>query len=130
MIWVKNHAPLRRGDYHYQHEHILYGWKPGAAHTPPPDRTQTTVWEADKPNASKEHPTMKPVELVLRMLRNSTNKGDVVLEPFGGSGSTLIACESAGRACRAVEIHPPYCDVIVDRWERTTSRKAEKQSGG
>lgn len=118
LIWRKDSLVLGRGDYHWQHEPILYGWKPGASHHAVADRTQTTVWEVDRPKHSEEHPTMKPVSLIERALRNSSEAGEVVLDAFGGSGSTLIAAARTGRKARLVELDPKYCDVIRQRWER------------
>jgi DNA modification methylase len=118
IVWVKDSMVLGHSDYHYKHEPIYYGWKPGAPHRAPPDRTQVSVWEIPRPKRSAEHPTMKPVELYDRMINNSTAPGEVVLEPFGGSGTTLIACAKTGRVCRAMEISPRYCDVIRRRWTR------------
>lgn len=152
LIWVKNAFVLGRQDYNWQHEPILYGWKPGAAHpwfgtfnrstvlddeTPLADmkkadlvqmleaaREQSTVIREDRPHRSAEHPTMKPVRLVARALQNSTRAQDSVLDPFGGSGSTLIAAEQMGRRSFTMELDPRYCDVIVERWERLTGHKA------
>lgn len=128
LVWVKQTLVMGRSDYHYQHEAIFYGWKPGAAHQPPPDRRQTTLWHFDRPTASREHPTMKPVGLYAKMLENSTRSGAIVYEPFGGSGTTLIAAEQMGRRCCCLEISPQYCDVIVTRWETLTGRTAERES--
>jgi DNA modification methylase len=118
IVWVKDSMVLGHSDYHYKHEPIYYGWKPGAPHREPPDRTQVSVWEIPRPKRSKEHPTMKPVELYERMMNNSTSPGEIVLEPFGGSGTTLIAAAKTGRICRAMEIAPRYCDVIRRRWTK------------
>ena len=118
IIWVKDCMVLGHGDYHYKHEPIYYGWKPGAPHRATPDRTQVSVWEVARPKRSAEHPTMKPVELYERMMNNSTAPGELVLEPFGGSGTTLIAAAKTGRICRAMEIAPRYCDVIRRRWTK------------
>lgn len=115
LIWLKDQLVLGRGDYHFKHENILYGWKPGAAHCFVEDRTQTSVFEYPRPKRSEEHPTMKPVELVEHMLRNSSEIGDIVAEPFAGSGTTLIACERLGRKCRAIEISPAYVAVSLQR---------------
>lgn len=115
---------MGRGDYHYRHEPILYGWVPGAAHYFTDDRTQDTVWEIPRPKRSDEHPTMKPVELFERAIRNSSRAGAIVYDPFTGSGTTLIACENLGRHARLVELDPRYCDVIIDRWERHTGQTA------
>lgn len=127
LVWVKNSMVLGRQDYHWRHEPILYGWKPGAAHRWFADRSQTTVLEYDRPTRSTDHPTMKPVELVAYCLANSSGNGDVVLDPFGGSGTTLIACEKLGRKARLMELDPRYCDVIIRRWEEATGRKAVRR---
>ncbi len=126
IAWIKDQFVLGHSDYHYQHEQIFYGWTEGA-HMAPPDRKQTTVWEFDRPKASREHPTMKPVALVAHALSMSSIKGHLVGEPFGGSGTTLIACEQLGRVCRTIEIAPEYCDVIVQRWETLTGKKASRK---
>jgi site-specific DNA-methyltransferase (adenine-specific) len=118
LIWNKDSMVLGHGDYHYKHEPIFYGWKPGAPHRATPDRTQVSVWEVARPKRSAEHPTMKPVELYERMMNNSTAPGEMILEPFGGSGTTLIAAAKTGRVCRAMEIAPRYCDVIRRRWTK------------
>jgi DNA modification methylase len=129
LIWVKNIFVMGRQDYQWKHEPILYGWKPGAAHHWYGDRSQTTVLEFDRPRKSPEHPTMKPVALVEYCLGNSTKIGDIVLDLFGGSGSTLIACEKMKRAARLAELDPVYVDVIITRWEQATGRKAELLEG-
>ncbi len=129
LVWVKQSLVLGRQDYQWRHEPILYGWKPGAAHYFVPDRTQTTVWEIDRPARSTEHPTMKPVALVATAVANSSRPGEIVLDPFGGSGSTLIACEQFGRSARLLELDPRYCDVIVQRWEQATGRTAIREPG-
>lgn len=116
LVWVKDSMVLGHSDYHYKHEMIFYGWTPGAAHDAPPDRTQTSVWEIPRPKASREHPTMKPVDLVTKALRNSSQRAGIVLDLFGGSGTTLIAAEQLGRKCMAMEIDPKYCDVICQRY--------------
>lgn len=126
LVWVKDRLVLGRSDYHYQHEPIYYGWTPGAAHHAIEDRTQTTVWEFPKPMRSEEHPTMKPVELVAKAIANSTDQGEAVLDPFSGSGSTLIACEQLGRRCYAMELDPQYAQVIVERWQTFTGKTAVK----
>ena len=112
-VWVKQTLVMGRQDYHWQHEPILYGWKPGASHRWFTDRKQTTVWNFDRPTRSTEHPTMKPVDLISYPILNSSRNGDVVLDTFGGSGSTLIACAKHGRVARLLEIDPKYCDVII-----------------
>ena len=126
LVWVKNTMVLGRQDYHWQHEPCLYGWKEGAAHYFIDDRTQTTVMQYDKPAKSIEHPTMKPIELIAKQIQNSSRTNEVVLDPFGGSGTTLIACEHLKRKCLTMELDPRYCDVIVKRWEELTGQKAER----
>ncbi len=126
IIWVKDSLILSRRDYHTRYEPIWYGWREGAARLCPlEDRTQSDVWEFDRPKRSEEHPTMKPVPLVAQAIMNSSHDGDVVLDLFGGSGTTLIACEEVGRSCRMMELDPKYCDVIVRRWEHATGKCAE-----
>lgn len=116
LVWKKDSLVLGRQDYQWIHEPCLYLWKEGAGHQWYADRKQTTVLEFDKPKKSDLHPTMKPVALVEYLMGNSSKKGDVVLETFGGSGTTLIAAEQTGRVCRCVELDPYYCDVIRRRW--------------
>lgn len=130
LVWVKEHLVFGRSDYHYRHELILYGWKPDAAHTPPPDRKQDSVLEYPSLQVSKHHPTMKPVELVAYCIGNHTRPGDLVLDPFLGSGTTLIACEQLGRQCFGVEIEPRYVDVVVQRWQNLTGKRAEVVDNG
>jgi len=154
LVWVKNVAVLSRQDYHWRHELCLYGWKPGAAHyfidrhdrtTVIPERevlesytkvqlfellealsgqVETTVLEEKKPLRNGDHPTMKPVPLFGRQIANSTRRGETVLDPFGGSGTTVVACEQLGRKARIVELDPHYCDVIIARWEKLTGKEA------
>lgn len=169
LVWAKNSLVLGRSDYQWQHEPILYGWKPGARHRWYGGRKQTTVLElggsvftqnddgtitariggeaivlsgtnlkaaplqstiirVEKPKRSADHPTMKPVELVSRLLRNSTREGDLVLDLFGGSGSTLISCEMLGRQARLMELDPRFVDVIIRRWQDFTGEKAVRAS--
>lgn len=116
LVWVKNSFVLGRQDYQWKHEPILYGWKDGDSHYFADDRTQTTVIEHDRPTVSKEHPTMKPLALVGKLIENSSKEGWVVLDLFGGSGSTLIASEVTGRICCTMEVDEKYCDVIVRRY--------------
>jgi DNA modification methylase len=125
LVWVKQTLVMGRQDYHWKHEPILYGWAPGAAHNWYTDRKQTTVLEFNKPNRNAEHPTMKPVELIEYCIGNSCSPCGLVLDLFGGSGSTLIACEKMGRRAYLCELDPRYCDVIVARWEKYTGQKAE-----
>lgn len=127
LVWVKHTFAMGRADYHYRHESIFYGWTPGGAHQTPPDRKQDTVWEFPKPSRNREHPTMKPVDLVARAVTNSSKPREIVLDAFGGSGSTLIACEQTDRMARLIELDPKYCDVIVKRWENLTGKKATLQ---
>lgn len=124
LVWVKQHFVMGRQDYQWRHEPCLYGWKGGASHTWNSDRSQTTVLEFDRPARNKEHPTMKPVELFEYLIKNSTEHGDVVLDSFGGSGTTVIACERTGRRARVMELDERYADVIVRRWEQFTGREA------
>lgn len=157
LVWNKNFMVLGRCDYHWKHEPILYGWKPGAAHYFTDSRSETTVLE-DKPNLNKmskpelralikelmeqgppstvidmdkpiknaDHPTMKPVKLMAYLIRNSSRPGEIVLDVFGGSGSTLMAAEQTGRTCYTCELDERYCDVIIKRWEAFTGDKAVK----
>ena len=118
LVWVKDTLAMGKSDYHYRHELVLYGWKPGAAHHPVADRKADSVFSAPSPaRASLEgHPTAKPVELIEPMIQNSTDRGGLVLDPFGGSGATLLAAARTGRACAMVEIDPRHCDLIRRRW--------------
>lgn len=126
LVWVKNALVLGRQDYHWRHEPCLYGWKDGAAHPWLGGRTQTTVLEYPKPACSADHPTMKPVELFATLIRNSLAPPGIVLDPFAGSGTTLIAAELTGGHARLLELEPRYCDVIVRRWEDATGQTAQK----
>ena len=125
VIWAKNTFTLGRADYQRQYEPILYGWKQGADHFWCGARDQGDVWFVNKPVRNELHPTMKPVELVERAIQNSSKSRDIVLDCFGGSGTTLIACEKLNRQCRMIELDPKYADVIVKRWEEFTGKKAE-----
>lgn len=126
IIWNKDRLVLSRKDYHTKYEPIWYGWKDGESRLCPlKDRKQSDVWDFDRPTKSVEHPTMKPVPLVARAITNSSMKGDAVLDLFGGSGTTLIACEQLDRRCYMSELDPHYCDVIINRWEQYTGRTAE-----
>jgi len=119
LIWAKQHFVFGRSDYHYQHEAILYGWKPGAAHNFYGEHNQGTVWNIDRPMRSdKEHPTQKPVALVVKAILNSSKSGELLFEPFGGSGTTMVACEQTKRICRSMELEPKYCAVILERMEK------------
>jgi site-specific DNA-methyltransferase (adenine-specific) len=125
LIWKKSTMVMGRQDYHWKHEPCLYGWKEGAGHLWATDRKQTTILEFDKPSRNGEHPTMKPVALFEYQMLNNTKGGDIVLDSFGGSGTTLMAAEKNGRYARLMELDPKYCDVIVKRWEEYTGKKAE-----
>lgn len=126
LIWVKQSLVLGRQDYNYQHEPILYGWGNKHKFYGKGQFATTSVWNFDRPTQSKEHPTMKPLELLGEILLNATIESDVVLDLFGGSGSTLIACEQLNRNCYMMELDPYYCQVIINRWEQYTGEKAEK----
>lgn len=160
LIWAKSKATLTWHDYNQQHEPILYGWKPGAAHYFAGDFTLTTliddlqdpeemskddlvnlvneiraiastsVLRFDKPHQNKLHPTMKPVALVRRCINASSRHGEIVLDGFGGSGTTLIACEAIGRKARLVEFDPVFCDVIIQRWQEYSGKQAQRESDG
>jgi DNA modification methylase len=130
LIWAKHTFTLGRADYQRMYEPILYGWRDGHDHYWCGARDQGDVWFFDKPVRNDLHPTMKPVALVERAIRNSSKSRDIVLDPFGGSGSTLIACEKAGRKTRLIELDPKYCDVIIRRWQAWTGKIATLNSGG
>jgi DNA modification methylase len=130
VIWAKNTFTMGRSDYQRQYEPILYGWKEGTDHFWCGARDQGDVWFIKKPFANDLHPTMKPVELVERAIRNSSKGRDTVLDPFGGSGTTLIACEKSGRQARVIELDPKYCDVIVTRWQEFTGKQAMHAENG
>ncbi|MFN3595213.1 MAG: site-specific DNA-methyltransferase [Thiobacillaceae bacterium] len=130
IIWAKHTFTLGRSDYQRQYEPILYGWPEGASRHWCGDRDQSDVWHFNKPQKNDLHPTMKPVELVERAIRNSSRPGDVVLDPFGGSGTTLIAAEKSGRIARLIELDPKYVDVIVRRWEDFTGQQATREADG
>lgn len=130
LIWAKNMFVMGRQDYQWRHEPCLYGWKEGAAHKWYSDRSQSTVLEFDKPTRNGVHPTMKPVELFRYLMENSSKKGDVVFDSFGGSGTTLIASEETGRVARLMELDPRYVDVIVKRWQEMTGKEATLEETG
>lgn len=125
LIWVKNSLVLGRQDYQWRHEPCLYGWK-GAGHKWYNDRSQTTILEFDRPKRSEEHPTMKPIPLFSYLMKNSSKPGDLVLDLFAGSGTSLICAEQLGRRCYTMELDPHYCDVVITRWEQLTGKQAEK----
>lgn len=124
LIWKKDCFVMGRQDYQWQHEPVLYGWKEGKAHYFINDRTQSTILEFDRPKQSTLHPTMKPIDLIAKLIKNSSKENDIILDLFGGSGSTIIATEQLNRKCYTMELEPKYCDVIVKRWETMTNREA------
>jgi site-specific DNA-methyltransferase (adenine-specific) len=124
LIWLKSCMVMGRQDYQWKHEPCLYGWTEGAAHFWNSDRKQTTILEFAKPSRNGEHPTMKPVDLFQYQMANSTKPGDIVLDSFGGSGTTMIAAERINRKARLMELDPAYCDVIVQRWQAFTGKLA------
>jgi DNA modification methylase len=130
IIWAKNTFTLGRSDYQRQYEPILYGWKQGVDHFWCGDRDQSDIWNYNKPRVNDLHPTMKPVELVERAIKNSSKSRDIVLDLFGGSGTTLIACEKTGRQARLIELDPKFADVIVKRWEEYTGQHAVREGDG
>ena len=123
IIWAKNSLTLSQTDYQSQHEPCLYGWMNNGTHSWYSDRKQTSVWKFDK-ERFEGHTTPKPVELVSKAITNSSKGGDVVLDLFGGSGSTMIASEKTSRQAFLMELDPKYCDVIIERWENFTGNKA------
>ena len=119
-IWKKNSLVLGRSPYQWQHEPCLYGWKKKGKHQWFSDRKQTTIWEYDRPKSSKDHPTMKPIQLMAYPIKNSSMRGTIVLDPFLGSGSTLIAADQTGRVCYGIELDEKFVDVIVKRYIEVT----------
>ena len=131
LIWAKDSFVMGRKDYHAQYEPIWYGWNAAAARLRPlEDRTQSDLWSFPRPKASPHHPMTKPVELIERAVANSSKKGDVVVDLFGGSGSTLLACERTGRSARVMELDARYVDVIVKRWQEATGKTARLEASG
>lgn len=130
LVWKKSSLVMGRQDYHWKHEPCLYGWKDGAGHLWAADRKQTTIMEFDKPAKNGEHPMMKPVALFEYQMLNNTKGGDIVLDSFGGSGTTLIAAEKNGRYARLMELDPKYCDVIIRRWEAFSDKQATRETDG
>ena len=127
LVWNKNNHVLGRCDYNYKHEPIIYGWKINGTHSfYGGGDFKVSVWDFPKPQQSKLHPTMKPVALFANCIKDTTKENDVVLDLFGGSGTTLIACEQLNRVCRMMELDPHYCDVIIARWEKLTGQTAYK----
>ena len=130
LIWKKSSLVMGRQDYHWKHEPCLYGWKEGAGHLWAADRKQTTILEFDKPSRNGEHPTMKPVALFEYQMLNNTKGGDIILDSFGGSGTTMIAAEKNGRHSRLMELDPKYCDVIIKRWQDFAGKTATLEGDG
>lgn len=124
LIWNKNSMVMGRQDYHWKHEPCLYGWKDGASHLWASDRKQTTVIDYQRPTKAEIHPTMKPVGLFDYQIKNNTKGGDIILDLFNGSGTTIMACEQNGRVARCMELDPWYVDACVKRWENFTGQKA------
>jgi DNA modification methylase len=129
-VWAKNTFTLGRSDYQRQYEPILYGWKEGHDHFWCGARDQGDVWFVNKPVSNELHPTQKPIELMERAIRNSSQVGNTVLDPFAGSGSTLIACEKTGRHGRMIELDPRYVDTAVVRWQEFVGLEAVLESTG
>jgi len=130
LQWVKDTMVLGHSDYHLRHETVIYGWTDGANHPWYAGRAETSVFEIARPKASPDHPTGKPVALVIAHMGNSSKAGDIVLEPFSGSGTTIIACEQLNRKCHAIEIDPRYVDVAVRRWQNLTGKDATLDGDG
>ena len=130
IIWNKNSMVLSRQDYQWKHEPCLYGWKEGAGHSWFSDRKQTTVIDCKRPTASRLHPTMKPVELFEYLIKNSSKAGDIILDIFGGSGTSLIACEKNNRSARIMELDPKYCDVIRRRYTKWAKENGKPLTSG
>lgn len=128
LVWVKNTFVMGRQDYQWKHEPILYGWKEGSAHYFVDDRSQSTVLEFDKPIRNAEHPTMKPIDLLVYLIKNSSKENDLIVDLFAGSGSSIIAAEETKRICYTMELDPKYCDVVVKRWETLTGQKAKLET--
>jgi site-specific DNA-methyltransferase (adenine-specific) len=129
LIWVKNTMVMGRQDYQWKHEPCLYGWLKGDSHKWYSDRKQTTVIEFDRPNRNGEHPTMKPIGLFAYQIENSSKKGDIVIDAFGGSGTTMVACEQLNRKARVIEFDPKYCQVIIDRMKKLDPSLIIKRNG-
>lgn len=130
LIWNKNSLVLSRQDYQWKHEPCLYGWKSGSGHAWYSDRKQTTIIDCKRPSKSTDHPTMKPVELFEYQIKNSSKAGDIVLDLFGGSGTTIISSARAGRKARVMELDPHYCDVIRKRWTKWAKENGKEVGSG
>ena len=125
IIWAKDNATFGRQDYFWKHEPILYGWSTNGSHSWFGPNNEDTIWNIKRPSRSLEHPTMKPIELINRAIKNSSKSEDIIMDVFLGSGSTLIACEKTNRNCYGLELDPKYCDVIIKRWEDFTGQTAK-----
>lgn len=130
LVWAKSAFALGRSDYHWKHEPCLYGWTDGAAHSWLGGRDQSTVLEFDRPSRNADHPTMKPVGLFAKLVENSCPRGGIVLDPFAGSGTAVLAAEQTGRTAAVVELDPGYCDVVVARYESATGKATERVPAG
>lgn len=129
IVWNKNNSTFGRSDYHWKHEPCIYGWLDGASHKWCGDRKQTTVWDIERPSRSDEHPTMKPIPLCSKPLENSSDIGDIVLDVFLGSGSTMVASHQLKRKCYGMELDPKYCQVIIDRMRKLDPTLVVKKNG-
>jgi site-specific DNA-methyltransferase (adenine-specific) len=129
IVWNKNNSTFGRSDYHWKHEPCIYGWLDGASHSWHGDRKQTTVWDIDRPSRSEEHPTMKPIPLCSKPLENSSKQGDIILDVFLGSGSTMVASHQLKRKCFGMELDPKYCQVIIDRMQKLDPTLEIKKNG-
>jgi len=129
IVWNKNNSTFGRSDYHWKHEPCIYGWLDGASHNWYGDRKQTTVWDIERPSRSDEHPTMKPIPLCSKPIENSSKVGDIVLDAFLGSGSTMVAAHQLNRKCYGMELDPKYCQVIVDRMLKLDPTLEVKRNG-
>ena len=129
LIWIKNSMVMGRQDYQWKHEPCLYGWLKGDSHKWYSDRKQTTVIEHDRPSRNGEHPTMKPIGLFSYQIENSSKQGDIVIDAFGGSGTTMVACEQIKRKARVIEFDPKYCQVIIDRMKKLDPTLIIKRNG-
>ena len=129
IVWNKNNSTFGRSDYHWKHEPCIYGWLDGASHKWCGDRKQTTVWDIERPSRSDEHPTMKPIPLCSKPLENSSDIGDIVLDVFLGSGSTMVASHQLKRKCYGMELDPKYCQVIIDRMKKLDPTLVIKKNG-
>jgi DNA modification methylase len=126
LVWAKNSLVMGHSEYHYQHESILFGWVPGGDRHHNRDRTRTSLWSIDRPSKSPEHPSMKPVELFMRAIGDGSRKGEIILDPFIGSGTTMVAAQNLGRVCCGIELNPDYCAVVLDRMKNAFNIAGKK----